>query len=175
MAKKDDMEKQKLEQEIAELRAKVADQDRVNAEVNRLYSQNLTNEMNAIRRKGNSQANVITITEKPDHRNITLWTRYGKQIGPIHPDNAIRVLQERVGGFDQLSTVQPTAAQIQSFYDSEEGKRFLKIQKDERDRKLKSRKSGQLEKLAGEIATLHGKTIKELNQIKSPGEVGVNV
>jgi len=168
MAKKADMEidKQRLEREVAELRAKVAEQERVNAEVSKLSSTSLNNEINAIRRKGNSQANIINVIEHPDHKNISLWTKWGKRIGPMHPDNAIDLIQERGGA---LSTHQPTAEEVEAWYASAEGKAFLKAERDKRTLKLKSKRSGAMETLAQKISDLHGATIT--NRILPQSEV----
>jgi hypothetical protein len=167
MAKKDvDMDKQRLEQEIAELKAKVAEQERVNAEVSRLSSTNLANEINTIRRKGNSQASIINVVEKPDHKNISLWTKWGKRIGPMHPDNAIELIQERGG---VLSTKQPTAEEVEAWYASAEGKAFVKSEQDKRKLKLKSKRAGSMEVLAQKMADLHGVVVN--NRILSQSEV----
>ena len=132
----------------------------------------IAEEMRKIRAKGKSQANVITVTEKNDHVNVTLWTPWGKPIGPLHPENAIQTL-ERWGTLlgVNLSVNKPTNEQQIAFQKTATWAKMQKAWEKKESWRVKSRRSGQMEKLIAEIAKSSGITAAALNNVLKPGDV----
>lgn len=142
-------------------------------EASNLVGGSLANEMRKIREKGKSSANSLEVTLQCDHKNITLWTKWGKPVGPTHPDNAIQALNSfaNVMGI-VLSVDKPTPEQVEAYNNSIEGQKRIKFEQERRARKQKSLKTGQLEKYTAEIAKQTGLTVVALNNILKPSEVG---
>lgn len=170
--KLDLLKTQALEEENKILRQKIADLEVNQHSMVNALGDGIANEMKKIRQKGRASANTITVTEKHDHKNISLWTKYGKRIGPMHPDNAIQTLNRFADIGIILSSDQPTNEQIQAWSNSAEGKAFHKKELARREERLKSKKSGQMEKLANEIAKMSGTTVEAINHILKASEVG---
>lgn len=147
-----------LQRENEALRAKLAEQEALAAEVQKTYSASLQSEIAQIRKKGKSTANTIIVKETHDHKNITLWTRDGKPLGPMHPDNAVQLIQERAAAGQFLSVNKPTPEQVQAYMETPEYKKAQKLENERRARKDKSRKAGQIDRLAAEIAKQTGLT-----------------
>lgn len=163
---------QALEQENRLLKEQIEQQEKAHQESLATLGGNITNEIKKITQKGKSSANSITVTEINDHVNVSLWTKWGDRIGPLHPDNAIQALHRFANMGVILSVDKPTHEQVQAFYASPEGKRFLKKDTENREHKLKSKRSGQMERLCNEIAKMSGTTVDAINKILSPREVG---
>jgi hypothetical protein len=159
-----------LQQENLILQQKLAAQEAANIEFQKL-SPNINSEMQKIMRKGRSGATTITVGESSDHTNITLWTRWGKPIGPMHPDNAVQALNRfaAVGIF--LTVDKPTPEQATAWSNTAEGKAYWAKEASKRATKDKSKRSGQMEKLAAEIAKQTGTTVAALNKILQLHEV----
>jgi len=158
---------QALEQENIILKQRLADQEKLVPAL----GDNLANEMKKIRQKGRSSANSITVTEHNDHTNIALWTKWGKRVGPMHPDNAIQALNRFADMGIMLTVDKPTSEQATAWYNSAEGKAYQKKEADKHARRDKSRRSGQMDRLCAEIAKMSGTTVAAINHILSPGEV----
>lgn len=127
------------------------------------------NEMNSIRRKARVESDKITVHEIVDHKNISLWTKWGKRIGPMHRDNALKAFDTFWNMGIELSTDQPAQADIDAYWASDEGKAHQKAHEEKRAIKNKSRKSGQIEKLAKEIAAMSGMTVDAINKVFAGG------
>lgn len=165
-----DMER--LEQENIILRKKVAELEKTKPEMENALGDNLSSEIKKIRQKGKSSANTITVTEKHDHKNISLWTKDGKRIGPMHPDNAIQTLNRFADIGILLSADQPTDEQIKAYMQTAEYKVLMAKEAKRRATKEKSRRSGQMDRLCNEIAKMSGTTVEAINKILKPEEVG---
>lgn len=128
-------------------------------------------EMKKIRQKGRVDSGKIQVKEITDHKNISLWTKEGKRIGPLHPHNAERTFQL----FWELGTVlsvdQPTEEQIAAYKETDEYKKKSEAYAKIRKRKDRSRKAGQIQKYIEEIAKLTGQTAQAINHVLKPGEV----
>lgn len=128
-------------------------------------------EMKKIRHKGRVDSGKIQVKEITDHMNISLWTKEGKRIGPLHPHNAERTFQL----FWELGTVlsvdQPTETQIAAYKETDEYKKKAEAYAKIRKIKDKSRKAGQIQKYIEEIAKLTGQTAEAINHVLKPGEV----
>ncbi len=159
------------EEANAILTKQLADKEKISVEMTDVLGDRITNEIKKIRSKGKASANSITITEKHDHKNISLWTRDGKRIGPMHPDNAIQTLNRFADIGVILTSDQPTVQQIEAYKSTAEYKKISKWEQERRALKDKSRRSGQMEKLCAEIARMAGTTVDAINSIKKPGEV----
>lgn len=128
-------------------------------------------EMETIRRTARVDSDKIKVQEFSDHKNVSLWAPDGKRIGPLHQANALKAFQEfwRLG--IRLSTKRPTPEMIAAYHASPEGKAAADALKKKRAIKEKSRKSGQLEKLAAEIARMSGTTVDAINNILAANKV----
>ena len=162
---------QALEQENILLKRQLAEQERLQAEQRILSGGNLSNEINKIMRKGRSSADSIRVVEQNDHRNVALWTRDGQCIGPMHPDNAIQTLNRFANIGIMLSADKPTVAQIEAYIKTPEYKAKRKFEDDRSAIRAKSKRSGQMERLATEIAKMSGTTVDAINHILQAHEV----
>jgi membrane-associated HD superfamily phosphohydrolase len=161
---------QEAQQKIAELQAQLAVQQEASKNIQGL-SRSLTQEINEIKRKGNSTANTITVGTSRDYTPVTLWTKWGKPIGGLHPDNAIQTLQRFANVGIILSARKPTPEEATAWSNSAEGKAYWKNEAEKRAAKDKTKKAGQLEKLAAEIAKQTGTTVEALNRVLKIHEV----
>ncbi len=159
------------EQENIILKKKLADLEKSQAELQGVVGSGLLNEIKKIRQKGGPSANRLEVVEFTDHKNISLWTKWGKRIGPLHPDNAIQTLHRFADLGIILSADKPTQEQMEAWANSPEGKAQLKRESVRRDERQKSRRSGQMEKLASEIAKISGTTVEAINHILQASEV----
>jgi uncharacterized membrane protein YvbJ len=128
-------------------------------------------ELNKIKVTARNEGNSIKVQEFADHKNISLWTKDGKRIGPLHQTNALRTFElfHQLG--TELSVDRPTAQQIADYKESPEYKAWLTKHLKKRAIKDRTRKSGQMEKLTAEIAKLAGTTVDAVNKILAPGQV----
>lgn len=163
---------QVLEQENIILREKLATQERLQAEQRLVLGGDIASEIRKIRQKGKSTSNSITVVEQNDHKNISLWTRDGDRIGPMHPDNAIQALNRFADIGIMLTADRPTAEQIEAYKQTPEYKKLQKAEDERRAIKMKSKKSGQIERLSAEIAKMSGTTVEAINHILRASEVG---
>jgi hypothetical protein len=158
-----------LQQENEALRVKLAEQESLRDTNAGHYSRNLQNEINKIKTKGTPRgqgsSDPIVVREQHDHKNISLWTKDGKRIGPMHPDNAVRLLNDLASFGCYVSSDQPTPAQIQAYMQTDEYKKAQEAEGKRRARKDRSRKAGQIEKLAEKIAAMSGQTVDAINNI----------
>lgn len=162
---------QALEQENIILRQQIADQEKMQSEMVNVLGGDISNEIKKIRAKGKSSANTIKVVEQNDHKNISLWTKWGKRIGPMHPENCIQALNRFADIGVILTSDQPTVQQIEAYKSTAEYKKMSKWEQERRALKDKSRRSGQMEKLCAEIARMAGTTVDAINSIKKPREV----
>lgn len=175
MVKKSDVQEQKridiLEEENKVLKRQLEESQKREATQELRHFDNLTSEIRKIKAKSKPSANSIIVKEVIDHKNISLWTKLGKRIGPMHPDNAIQTLHRfaDIGIF--LTADQPTQEQINQYKETDEYKDLVKRETARRAIKDKSRKAGQLEKLANEIARMSGTTVEAINHILKAHEV----
>lgn len=163
---------QALEQENIILKEKLATQERLQAEQHTAFGGSIASEIRKIRQKGKPSASSLVVVEQHDHKNISLWTRLGKRVGPMHPDNAIQTLNRFADIGIMLTADRPTPEQIEAYMQTSEYKRLQKAESERRTIKDKSRKSGQMEKLATEIAKMSGTTVEAINHILKASEVG---
>lgn len=168
MAQVDMAKQQALEQENKILRQQLADAEKLTPAL----GDSLATEIKKIRQKGKASANSIVVTEHHDHKNISLWTKDGKRIGPMHPENAIQALNRFADIGIALSADQPTAAQIEAYKQTAEYKSRATKEAKRRTEKDKSRRSGQMDRLSAEIAKMSGTTVEAINHILRASEVG---
>lgn len=125
-------------------------------------------EIKKIQQRGRVDSNKILVKDFSDHKNISLWTKEGKRIGPLHPHNARRVFERFWNRGIQLSADQPTPDQIAAYKLTDEYKRKKKEFDRIREIKDKSRKKGTMEKYLAEIAKMTGQSVEQLNRIVGP-------
>lgn len=163
--KADALRLQTLESENAILKKSLAEAE-THSMVN--AGDDLSSEIQKIKIRGKSTANKITVQTKHDHKNISLWTKWGKRIGPMHPDNCIATLHMFAQRGIALRVDKPTPAQLEAFGNSAEGKKYLKDELKKRAAKNGTRKSGSMDKFAKEIAKLSGVTVDAVNRLLVP-------
>lgn len=129
------------------------------------------NEVTSIKKLARVDSDKIIVKEFADHKNISLWTKEGKRIGPMHQTNALACLQRFFNLGIMLSTHQPTADEIAAYKETDEYKvkhaAFLK----KRELKDKSKKKGELEKILKQMANTYGLTMDKLTSIVRPEDV----
>jgi len=128
-------------------------------------------EMDNIKKKARVETDKIQVHEIADHKNISLWTKLGKRIGPLHRDNALKTFQTFFELGIMLSTDRPTLEQIEAYKLTDEFKAADAKFKTSRKIKEKSRKSGMMQKLAEEIAKMSGTTVEAINHILKANEI----
>jgi hypothetical protein len=122
-------------------------------------------ELDTIKGKAKVSADKIKVVDITDHKNISLWTKDGKRIGPLHRDNAIKTLQTFYSLGVMLSATQPTLEEIAAYKETDEYKAKMEALAKSRARKEKSKRSGQIDKLTAAIAKMSGLKLEEVNTI----------
>jgi len=127
----------------------------------------------------NSGANKIVVQDISDHKNISLWTKWGKRVGPLHPNNAeytYRKFYNQAQGqgmsWKKLLVKQPTEQEVSVWLESEEGKSWSEMIKLDRKRKDKTKKKSEADKIVKAMAQQWGVKTEEVNSIRKPQEVG---
>jgi len=128
-------------------------------------------ELDKINKKAKVSADKIEVHEISDHKNISLWTRLGKRVGPLDRDNATTAFKRFFDLGIILSTEQPTPEQIEEYKQTDEYKKYAEDLAKSRKRKDRSKKSGQMQKLAEEIAKLTGSTVEAINHVFKASEI----
>lgn len=126
-----------------------------------------------------SGANKITVKEVTDHKNTSLWTKWGKRVGPLHPHN-LEVTYKRFYTEAQakkrpwmyLLVQQPSPQEVENWKKSEEGQAYQAHIDAERKRKIKSRRKGEVDKLIDAMKHTYGLRPDQINAVKDPSEVG---
>lgn len=140
----------RLEQEKADLEAIVNSQPKI-SDADAKYMTDLD-----FFDKQKGGVNRIEVKEIVDHKNISLWTPWGKRIGPMHPTNARYTYNKfrRLGRI--LFTQKPSEAQIQAYYKTPEYLAWKKKFDADRVRKNKSKKGAGLEKVIDAMVKITG-------------------
>ena len=82
-------------------------------------------ELNKINRaQVKSDPNKIPFTQTSDHKNMFLWTKVNKRIGPLHPANAKSTFERFREAGVQLFTQPRTDAQLEEFKATPEYQRY---------------------------------------------------
>lgn len=128
------------------------------------------NTIKQIRDTAKVGADKIQVKEITDHKNISLWTKEGKRIGPMHRDNALKAFEMFWSMGTKLSVTEPTAKEIEDYKQTEEYKikeaNYRKI----RARKEKSRSSKGIQKILEQMAAVTGMSIDALMKVAKPGQ-----
>jgi len=162
---------QALEEQNKILQQKVADLESSQSRPKSFVEDRLNSEMNKIRAKGQSQANRIKVYENCDYNPVTLYSKDGRVITNLHPDNAIQTLNRFAAIGIALSTDKPTPQEMFDYQNTPEYKAREKKEQEVRARKQKTLRSGQFDKLSEQIAKLAGVKIEEINAIRAMNEV----
>ena len=129
-------------------------------------------EMQKIKTKGRVDANKIKVVEVVDHKNISLWTKDGKRIGPLHQYNAEKSFMLFWNLGIQLSADEPTAEQIAAYKETDEYKAALKAYNAKRAIKEESRKdSKKMQDYLKQIATTSGQSVEAIHHILKSNQV----
>jgi len=129
-------------------------------------------EMKKIRTKGRVDTNKIKVVEIADHKNISLWTKDGKRIGPLHPYNAEKTFMLFWNLDVQLSADEPTAADIAAYKKTPEYAKAMKIHKEKRAIKEESRKdTKKLQDYLKQIAASSGQSVEAIHNILKSNQV----
>jgi hypothetical protein len=163
---------QALEQENRILRQKVEAAEAAKP-LTGAIADGLSSEMKKIRQRGKIGASTIVIRETCDYTPVSLWNKEGKQLGPMHPDNAVQTLNRFADIGVVLTVDKPTPEQIAAYKETPEYKVLLAKETKRRATKEKSRRTGQMEKITDLMVKLYGVTPEQLNSIKRPEEVSV--
>lgn len=129
-------------------------------------------EMKKIRTKGRVDANKIKVVEVVDHKNISLWTKDGKRIGPLHPYNAEKSFMLFWNLGIRLSADEPTKEQIDAYKKTPEYKAVMKIHNEKRAIKEESRKdTKKMQDYLKQIATASGQSVEAIHNILKSNQV----
>ena len=132
---------------------------------------NYMSELSKIQQRGRVEAGTIKVKEFTDHKNVSLWHKDGKQVGPLHPHTAKRIFERFWASGIHLVVDKPTEAQIAA-YKSTKAYKTMRAEKDAiRMKRVTSKKKGVMEKYMMEIAKHTGQSIEKLNQI-APAPAG---
>lgn len=119
----------------------------------------------AIRKRGNVGAERIQVKEIADHKNISLWTKWGKRIGPMHRDNALDALK-RFGALGvSLSAERPTEEQVDTWLASTAGKAWQAGEEKKKHDNEKTRKGAAMERIMKQMANQYGLTMDTLKGV----------
>lgn len=118
--------------------------------------------------------NRIEVKAICDHKNISLWTPWGKRIGPMHPTNARYVYNKfrRLGRI--LFTKKPSEGQIQAYYKTPEYLAWKKKFDADRIKKNESKSKNGLNKVIDAMVKITGENRKDIvSIINKPAGSGV--
>jgi hypothetical protein len=162
-----------LQRENEALRQKLAEQESLRAEATSQYSSTIQSEIAKIRQSQTKQQGAagIVVKEHHDHKNITLWTREGNSVGPMHPANAERFLNDMAAIGVYVSVTRPTAEQTEAYKQTAEYKAKEAAESKRRALKTRSRKSGNMDKLISLMEKQYGVPASQVNNILKPEEV----
>jgi len=132
---------------------------------------NYLKELQKIDTKARVDTLTIKVQDFTDHKNISLWTKDGKRIGPLHRDNCIATLKRFMKLGIQLTVDQPTPEQLKTYRNTDEYKRKAVKEEKRRYRQMQSKKTGQLEKLAAAIAKMAGVSVNDINSVLDSNEI----
>lgn len=161
----------KLEKENIALKSRLKESSEI-VDATASLGGKLASEMKKIRAKGRDSSNTIDVISIHDHKNISLWRKDGKRLGPMHPSNAIQTLNRFADLGILLSADRPTAEQIAAYKETKEYKIFHQKEIDRRARKDKSRTGKDFERLVTLMEKQWGVKKEDANKILSPQEVG---
>lgn len=99
-----------------------------------------------------SNPNGIPFKETSDHKNVMLYTAINKRVGPLHPFNAKTTMERWKRAGVQLYVTPRTDAQVQAYWDSDEGKREKAKHEALRKQRHTQSSKGKTEKMMAEIA-----------------------
>jgi len=156
-------ENQKLIQQIESMKLTQVDDNPV--------ASRYLNEINKIKKVARVDTDKIKVKEFTDHKNISLWTKWGKRIGPLHQTNALAALQRFFALGIMLSVDRPTQEQIDSYNESPEGQKRIAEFKRVREMKDASKKKGNLEKLIKQMAEQYGVAMESIAGLLSPDKI----
>ena len=173
MAKKKEVDPQAENQRLAQLEAQnqeqLAEIAKLKIEKDKVYenfmstaSKSMVDEIDQLRREA-SKNSKIEVKLKCDHKNVSLWTPYGRRVGPMHPDNLERIYKIwRALNNVTLQVKQPTPEEVEVYYKTPEGAARLKAEKANRARKQGSLKKDELTRLAKLISDSVGGNMEKL-------------
>ena len=149
----------RLEQEMADLKFIVESQPRISAADSK-YMKDMD-----FFDKQKTGAGKIEMKDICDHKNISLWTPWGKRIGPMHPNNA----KYTYGKFRRLGrmlyTAKPSESEIQAYYKTPEYIAWKKKYDADRVKKNASRKGDGLNKVIDAMVKITGENRKDIVSI----------
>lgn len=157
-----------LEEENQKLR-EMAEQQQPTDDLSRYMS-----DINFLNRAKVSQTstNKIVVKDIHDHKNISLWTKWGKRVGPLHPNNAehayrkfYNMAQRSNKPWLAIVVNQPTEQEVEAWKKSEEGKKWQAEVSIERARKMKTKKKSEIDRLVSQMQTMYGVGPNEINNI----------
>lgn len=119
-----------------------------------------------LKKVGRVDTNVIKVKETNDHKNISLWTKDGKRIGPLHPDNARATYEKFLMRGKRLLVKQPTEEEIAEYKKTPEYIAEMKRVAEDRARKEKSRRGKGFERLLESMAKMIGVDKSKLMQLE---------
>ena len=129
----------------------------------------ISQEIKLLKKVGFNDAGKIKVKPIDDHRNVVLYhtngVQVGKFVGPLHIKNAELEIQRWAEKGIMLSARKPTEEEIKLYKETAEYKRLEEAFKKGRAKKIKTRRSGEIEKIAEAIAKASGKPV--VNTIKS--------
>ncbi len=124
--------------------------------------------------KTGSSGNKITLKDVTDHKNISLWTAWGKRIGPMHPNNALYTYHKfrRLGRV--LYTKKPSEDEIQAYYKTPEYIAWKKTHDVDRAKKEESRSGKGLNKVIDAMVKMTGQNRADIiSIIDKPASKGI--
>jgi hypothetical protein len=124
----------------------------------------------SIRQKGRV-ASGVTMKEVVDHRNISLWTKWGKRVGPMHRENALDALRRFSDVGVTLLSDKPSQSEIDAWLDSAEGVAWQKAEDKKKNDNVKTRKGAAAERMLKQMAEQYGVTMSALKGILPQNEV----
>ena len=128
-------------------------------------------EERAIKSKGRVDAEKIKVNEITDHKNISLWTKWGKRVGPMHRDNALEALRKFAALNVSLSANKPTDNDVDAWLSTKEGKAWQAAEDKKKNDNVKTRKGAAMERILNQMATQYGLNKEMLQGVLPAGEV----
>ena len=126
----------------------------------------LLSEMDKLVKKSHTTAGKTIMKIIDDHKNVLMYWKngyhIGKRVGPLHPANA----KVEMGRFSRrgifLSVDAPTESEITEYKSGDEYKRLSKEFDLKRSKKIRTKRTGEIDKLASAIEKLSGQKVTSL-------------
>jgi hypothetical protein len=156
--------KKELEQQLLDAQQKLSQIQQDQKPVP-MPNTSLADEMAKLRRRTGRTGVNIPVRVIDDHTNVALYTPLNKKIGPMHPRNAEKTMQDWYAAGYPLYTEPRTPEQVEEFKQTDFYKTEHAKHEQRRSERKASSKEGEYERIAKIVANETNRTIDKLTSV----------